>query len=289
MPNSSSASMRHEIVTSNPDVEVRFYHSLDEGSFVTPHWHNSLEIVYVIHGKVTLHLPMGEKHVTQDGEFFLVNPREIHSVLSEKNEALVLQVPQKFYDKYVPSMRLRRFSVAMNPATEVERTKLEHLKKLFLDMYVVYDIRPEGYLLRFNSLLYELMFSLIHSHSEKILQKDFERSNRYFHRLRDIMQYVDDHHSEPISVSDIAQVFSYSPDYLARFFKKYMNCTITDYIYAVRIGYVHRDLVQSDRSIGEILEQHGCTNHSLFMKYFKAQWGCSPKEHRRREQQKTEA
>ena len=40
--------MRHEIVTSNPDVDVRFYLSKDEGSYVSPHWHNSLEIVYVI-------------------------------------------------------------------------------------------------------------------------------------------------------------------------------------------------------------------------------------------------
>ena len=29
--------MRHEIVTSNPDVDVRFYLSKDEGSYVSPH------------------------------------------------------------------------------------------------------------------------------------------------------------------------------------------------------------------------------------------------------------
>ena len=92
--------MRHEIVTSNPDVDVRFYLSKDEGSYVSPHWHNSLEIVYVIKGKVVLNLPRGVKVTACDGEFFMANPREIHSVLSEKNEALVLQIPQRFYDKY---------------------------------------------------------------------------------------------------------------------------------------------------------------------------------------------
>lgn len=105
--------MRHEIVTSNPDVDVRFYLSKDEGSYVSPHWHNSLEIVYVIKGKVVLNLPRGVKVTASDGEFFMANPREIHSVLAEKNEALVLQIPQRFYDKYVPSMHLRRFFVDM--------------------------------------------------------------------------------------------------------------------------------------------------------------------------------
>ena len=111
--------MRHEIVTSNPDVDVRFYLSKDEGSYVSPHWHNSLEIVYVIKGKVVLNLPRGVKVTASDGEFFMANPREIHSVFSEKNEALVLQIPQRFYDKYVPSMHLRRFFVDMHPGDEV--------------------------------------------------------------------------------------------------------------------------------------------------------------------------
>ena len=261
---------------------MRFYLSKDEGSYVSPHWHNSLEIVYVISGKVTLNLPQGVRRTACGGEFFLANPREIHSVLSEKNEALVLQIPQKFYEKYAPSMALRKFAVNMQPANEVERTRLERLKKIFTDMYVVYDVRPEGYLLRFNSLLYELLFSLIHYHSEKIMQKDFERDNKYFSRLKEIMKYIDRYHAEPISIASIAKHFCYNPDYLARFFKRYMNCTVTDYIYSVRVACVHLDLVNTDLPIGEILETHGCTNHSLFMRYFRQQWGCTPKEHRKK-------
>ena len=36
--------IRHEIVSSNSDIEVRFYLSEDKGSYVAPHWHNSLEL-----------------------------------------------------------------------------------------------------------------------------------------------------------------------------------------------------------------------------------------------------
>ena len=32
-------SIRHEIVSSNPDIDVRFYLSEDSGSYVAPHWH----------------------------------------------------------------------------------------------------------------------------------------------------------------------------------------------------------------------------------------------------------
>lgn len=37
---------RHEIVSSNQDVDVRFYMSVDEGSYVAPHWHN-LSLIHI--------------------------------------------------------------------------------------------------------------------------------------------------------------------------------------------------------------------------------------------------
>lgn len=54
--------MRHEIVAANTDIEARFYLSVDEGSFVTPHWHNSLEMVYMLEGSMEV---SWENHRTQ--------------------------------------------------------------------------------------------------------------------------------------------------------------------------------------------------------------------------------
>lgn len=95
-----------------------------------------------------------------------------------------------------------------------------------------------------------------------------------------------DAHAYGISTAVIAEKFGYNPDYMARFFKKYMNCTVTDYIYLVRIGYVHRALVNTNDSVADIFERHGCTNHHLSMKYFRNQYGCTPREHRKKEQSK---
>ena len=91
---------RHEMVISNPDVDVRFYLSKDEGSYVTPHWHDSLELVYVIKGCVILNLPHGISQTAHSNEFFLANPREIHSVLSEKKRLWSYRF-QKFYEKFL--------------------------------------------------------------------------------------------------------------------------------------------------------------------------------------------
>ena len=55
--------VHHEIVASNQDVDVRFYLSVDQGSYVAPHWHNSLEIIYMLEG--SMHVKMEKKKYRQ--------------------------------------------------------------------------------------------------------------------------------------------------------------------------------------------------------------------------------
>ncbi|HCT90234.1 MAG TPA: AraC family transcriptional regulator [Lachnospiraceae bacterium] len=271
--------MRHEIVSRNPDIEVRFYLSKDMGSYVTPHWHNDLEIVYVLEGSITMTFESRKKTIAS-GEFIIVNSRVVHSVLATENRAFVLQVPLEVLTKYVSGVEQYHFEVDMKPASSVEQTKLEKVKKIFRDMYAVYDIRPEGYLLKFNSLLYDLLFTLIHSYAVRIGENRVDQNDRYLMKLGEVVTYLKEHHREKCTVSEVAGKFGYSGDYLARIFKKYIGMSMTDYLYAVRVTSVYTDLVGTDKSINEIFDAHGCTNYRVAMRVFKEKYGCTPKEKR---------
>lgn len=272
--------IRHEIESRNLDVDVRFYLSVDEGSYVPPHWHNSLEMVYVQEGSITM---IFENHKVEllPGEFIIVNQRTIHSILSQKNKALVLQIPTSVINKYVPQVELLRFVVDMHATKASDKIKLESIKKIFQDMYIVYDVQPEGYLLKFKSLLYELLYTLIQSYSYKIVQKDMEKDKKNLDRLTKILHYLKDYHREHISISELAELIGYHPDYLSRFFKKYMGLTIIEYLYAIRINYIYQDLMDTNQSIHEIFENHGCNNYRVAMRLFKERYGCTPKEFRK--------
>lgn len=277
--------MRHEIVSSNPDVDVRFYLSDDAGSYVTPHWHDSYELVYMIEGSMTVFYENG-KRVLNSGEFIVVNSRVVHSVLSTKNRAIVLQIPKEVLRRYVPDIDSYIFEVDMHPGTDVDRTRLERIKKIFTDMYVVYDIQPEGYILKFNSLLYDLLFSLIHSYSTKITRTNIDKDNRYLERLNDIMAYLKEHHREQIRIGELADEFGNSEDYLARFFKRQTGMTIMEYLYAYRITKVYQDLIGTDLPVSEILDRHGCSNYRVAMRTFKEFYGCTPLQKRKQMLQK---
>lgn len=277
--------MRHEIVSRNPDIEVRFYLSIDEGSYVTPHWHDSLEMVFMLEGSITVTYE-GKKNILYANDFNIVNSRVVHSVLSTSNKALVLQIPKDILKKYIPDIDFFNFYVEMHPQNPVEQTKLERVRKIFHDMYIIYDIQPEGYLLKFNSLLYDLLFILIHSYATKITDKSLDKDYKYLERLNKMIAYIKEHYIEKISVSELAKEFGYSEDYIARFFKKQTGMTIIEYLYAYRITKVYQDLIHTELTINDIFEKHGCNNYRVAMKVFKEIYDCTPKEKRKKLKEK---
>jgi quercetin dioxygenase-like cupin family protein/AraC-like DNA-binding protein len=242
------SNMRHEIVSENPDIEVRFYLSVDEGGYVAPHWHNSLEIVYMLEGSITVTFENRKVTVLPE-EFIIINSRNVHGFTSRKNRALVLQIPSTVFEKYVRNIDLYHFNVDMMPIDEVEIRRLNKIKKIFHDMYEVYDIQPEGYLLKFNSLLYDMLFILIHSYSSKLALKQIKRNNKYLERLKEITTFLHNYHDEQITIQQLAEKFGYNQDYISRFFKKYIGLTVVDYLYEIRINYLYKDLIDTDLNI----------------------------------------
>lgn len=127
----SNTNITHEIISINPDVDVHLRMSIDQGSYTSPHWHNSIELVYMIEGGMDVYFENEKVHLAA-GEFILVNSRVIHSVLSQKNHALLLQIPESVLKRFIPDSDLTYFEVDMHPTSEKYQKLLHHLKKIFV-------------------------------------------------------------------------------------------------------------------------------------------------------------
>lgn len=279
-----SREARHEIVFSNSDIDVRFYLSADGGRYVPPHWHDHIEMIYMLEGEIQIQCEMREVHVKAE-ELVVLNSREIHSIWSTENQALVLQVSDKILEKYVPDYELLQFYAvpeSMHPAGGAK------LKKICHDMYAVYEVRPEGYLLKFNSLLYDLLFTLVRSYSVKLVEKEVSRNQKNREKMKGILTYLDKHHGEQLTVQSVAEHFNYHPDYLSRLMKKQIGMTVSEYLYEIRIKYIYYDLMNTQDFINVIFERHGCTNYRVTMRWFKKRYGCTPKEKRASELKRKE-
>lgn len=256
--------IRHEIIFPSQNMDILFFYSEDNGKYVTPHWHNTLELVYVIEGNVTAILPNDVRLSANDDEFFIVDIGTVHSVLSSKNRAIVFHIPQKIFEKFIPNFKGLSFSADMNPDDPKKATTLELTKKILREIYIIYSVKQDGWSLLFNSKLYELLYSLYRHFSVISLDKKLEHEGAHFLCIKKIIEYIDDHYSEKIKIVDIAENLHYNKDYMSRIFKKYANITLSDYLYMVRLNHVSKDLIETKLPLNEICLRNGCFNYKLF-------------------------
>lgn len=273
--------MRHEIILQNKDADARFFHSHSDGNEVTPHWHHSLELIYLHSGSLRVEFP-GRKVSLHADEFIVINSCAVHAVISDKNDALVLQIPYELLCAQIEHFELLDFEVPMHPEEQEAQQRLEQLKKALREMLTLADERPEGYLLQFKSLLYGLLYQLLRDYSAKKVRSEVEQNIRHLDRLAKATGFLEQHHAERVRVRDVAEMMGYNEDYISRLFKKYMGIGIIDYLYELRIGYVYRDLTRTALPIGEIYERHGCHNRKLAQRLFKERYGAAPGEIRKK-------
>ncbi len=148
-------------------------------------------------------------------------------------------------------------------------------------MQVANDIRPEGYILRFNSLLFEILFQLYHNFSVKIFQADLTHRTKDLNRLNLVLDYTNQHYNRPISIDEIARTAFLDSGYFCRFFKKHMGLTYLEYLNEVRLSHIYQDLISTPDSLQHILERHGFTNYKLFRRVFAEHFQATPSQIRK--------
>ena len=214
--NSLPAGYTHENVQVEPDIQVRCFSYEDAGVLVPRHWHNSLEILHITRGD--MEIMVNERAFRLGtGDFAIINSRDIHATsCSEHSRIQVLQIPYPFLKKHVPDFDNLRFlnGSCGNPASdEAFRFCLTEIRNIYME-------KPYGYQLHFTSLLYELLFLCVSSFqategAEASSMTDEERA-----RLITVMDYVNAHYQESISLGDAASLVALNPEYFCRFFKK---------------------------------------------------------------------
>lgn len=98
--------------------------------------------------------------------------------------------------------------------------------------------------------------------------------------LQAVLQYVEDHYHEDISLSSLADQLHMNVMYLGQIFKREMGTSFSKYINKFRIDKAKDLLVKSHLSIAEISLAVGYQNQAYFYRIFKDIEGLSPKEYR---------
>lgn len=210
----------YEIIDYSGVTNVKFYTSTDNGSYIPSHWHRAVEILYMQEGALDVTIE-NTSFTIHPGDCILINANVIHSTkCTVPNKAIVLQVPVDFMEKYIPNVQQFMFIWDHHTKDPVKRTKLEMLKTTLEQLQIIDDIRPDGFILRFNSLIFELLFQLYHNFRVRIFHSDLSQQKKDLDRLNFVLNYIAENYQRPISLDEIAGVAYLQTGYFCRFFKK---------------------------------------------------------------------
>lgn len=272
----------HEIIEPIENLNVNFKLFEDRGSYVSNHWHNSLEIIYITSGDLQVNME-GATYNLKANDCIFINSGVIHSTRCVyENTSILLQIPLSFLNKYIPNCKDSYFDFKVNINDDNYEANLEKIKTILKDMKKVKITSPQAGNLRFTGLLFEFLFQLYTNFRIPMGNKNMESRALDLSKFQPVFEYTKINYNTPISINEIAKVVHLQPEYFCRKFKQYTGQTYLEYLNDVRISHIYKDLINTNNTLCTILESHGFTNTKLFYRLFKEKFKCTPKDIRKK-------
>lgn len=272
-----------------PLFPVACYHDNLSEADVPWHWHDELEILVVETGTARVAVS-GTDHIVKQGEGFFVNSGVLHGVWSEGTEPCRLQsvvfhprlvggsVDSILWQKYLEPLisdPCRPYVHFIN-VQEWEDTASRAIQ----EAWQACVSEEEGFEFDVRERLSKLIFLLV-KNCPTAGKKPSEKALRAGERIKIMLQYIQEHYNEELSLAKIAGSAAVSENECLRCFRSMIGSTPIQYVKQVRIQKAAELLVSTDRKISGIGAECGFQEMSYFAKTFRELKGCTPGEFRK--------
>lgn len=241
------------------------------------HWHQSLEIIYILDGQLNLNIE-GTFHCLREHELAVVNSGELHSTSSQSCVLLLIQFNASLLGNNSIRGRSPRFDCISDTLTK--NKDISKLQQIIAKL-AYNSISPQGQddFLNYtyaNELLQELFL-----HFRPLSSPQDKTHNRTLEHFQNISNYIESHLTENISLSSIARNTFLSYSYVSHFFPKYMGTTFSRYLAQKRAAYSIWNLLNTNSSLEQIALSSGFANVRTYNSAFKNVYGMLPSQYRK--------
>lgn len=233
------------------------------------HSHSDVEIIYSVIGILEVNLK-GTIYRVPPNNVYVVNSSDVHQIRSTKNSLyLKINIPYFEMIKSTGKNRLYFYCNSSEDNSEKDYGQLIYCLEMILKEYASTEND-----LKLKSLYYYLWSIMCQQFLEE------EKTGANDTRINQILDYINKHYREHISLKDISEKFYISQSAFSKFFKGQMNIGFKEYINELRIYESKRMLSESNTTITEIALDTGFKTVTLFNKNFKDYTGMTPSEYR---------
>lgn len=240
------------------------------------HWHEELEMAYILSGR-SLHYIDGVCVEGVPGRLVVTNSESVHNIIREKVEpggnpigAIILLIHMRFLQENFPGYQDLYFT---NEKTQARPEITEIMCRL--SAYAERQVHTPHDCLYAKGLILQLLYYMC---EEGTVRRDAVDVNyqKNIERLKGVLQYLENHYTEPVSQAEVARKFYFNKEYFSRYFKKYTGMTFTGYLTRYRLQRARKALLGSDRRILDIALEHGFSDDRRFINAFKKYYGTTP-------------
>lgn len=247
------------------------------------HWHNSIEIIYVLKGSLQIKIDT-DSFTLNEREVEIINSDESHEIQSlEDNKVLIFNIDPFFFEKYYKDINNIFFYTNSNDDEDQNGSEYEELKTLLSQMLCEYVQKLEDYDEEIEELLITLLYHLVNNfHYLTYEKEELKEKTDQLARYHRISKYIYNNYNNNITLQEIAKKEFLSTHYLSHEIKYATGYSFTDLINLTRIEESIKLLLDSDMSISEISDEIGFSHVRYFNKNFKYYFGCTPLQYRKK-------
>lgn len=246
---------------SNYNYNIAFY--TDKGWDY--HFHRNLELIYVIEGAVNCTVNNKPYRLTA-GEFGLCLPYDIHHYVPERDTLYWVLV---FSEEYVRFLA-KRFS---GKTGDGFKFLCKNTVETFIKEQLINGDSPTVLTLK------ACLYAVLEEYLDQITL--IEKPTKETRIISFIQDYVIEHHTEKLTLSDLAKELGYDYNYMSRYFHNTFNVSFSDFVNIYRLETAIALLEDTDENISSIALKSGFQSVRAFNDFFKKNTDLSPSQYRK--------
>ena len=273
----------------NSPIECFSFNPEKEVFPVRPHWHYFMEIIYITEGTAEMHSG-SRTYILGKGGMIIFHPKSVHSIYAADSKKLSYNVMKFDINRitmtsdYAPKLR-SIFKSAENRGADIvfpaEFTAEAEIDRIFENCIKEMQERRYGFDTVTHAGICRLLISVLRRWQDSGFSVDsdaFAEDERC--DIYNITEYIDEHISDGIKVSEVAERCSMSYSYFAKKFLSVYGKTCKEYIESMRLFKVEEFLLFTDFDLNYISQETGFSDCSHMIKSFRQSRGVTPKKFR---------
>ena len=243
--------------------------SRQKGPYFDLHWHEHIELHYVVSGHTTIKLEQDEV-LAHQGDLVVANSNILHEGFCDGTPMETLVA---IFDMADFSRELADKNIIFQPLVQNDPEIIRIMKTVYDEL-----LRQEiGGRLVCKGCLLQLVAYLVRHYAQEMLgQEDSLRRMKKLERLNIVYQYIERNYSSPISNRELADLIHVSEGRFSHLFKESAGMAPLQYINKVRLEKAANLLKRGDYTVAEVAAAVGFSDYNPFGRLFRRTFGCTP-------------